>query len=151
MAKLCELYRHFDGDGRLLYVGIAISSTVRLSGHRTSAHWFDQITRIEIERFPTRKAAMEAEMLAIGREKPLHNLITDIRKGIRTRSDATQNEIDRLILLIEGAGYAVRKNSCLSIVRTVWGDISAGRKPDRMYLRALPFKPDVNRQIAAKG
>lgn len=70
MAKPCELYRHFDKDGRLLYVGIAISTTMRLSGHRATSHWFDQITRIEIERFPTRVAALAAEMLAIGSEKP---------------------------------------------------------------------------------
>ena len=42
------LYRHFDGTGRLLYVGISLSVIVRLSGHKRSP-WFGDIARVEID------------------------------------------------------------------------------------------------------
>ncbi|TAL00365.1 MAG: GIY-YIG nuclease family protein [Rhodospirillaceae bacterium] len=69
------LYRHFDKDGALLYVGIAINPMMRyINDHRRFAHWFKDITRIEIEHFPTRKDAFAAERQAIAAEKPLHNV-----------------------------------------------------------------------------
>jgi hypothetical protein len=113
MAKQCELYRHFDSAGKLLYVGISYRSTERTFAHSDSSHWFDEVTRIEIERFPSRRAALDAEMQAIKLEKPLHNIITDTRKGIRCRDEATQKEINNLLVLIDASGYRVRKNSCL--------------------------------------
>src|SRR5438067_656371 len=38
-----QLYRHFDADGTLLYVGISLSALQRLRGHR-AAEWIDRIT-----------------------------------------------------------------------------------------------------------
>jgi hypothetical protein len=68
------LYRHFDDSGRLLYVGISIGVLQRLSGHKSTSHWFDKITRIEIERFPNREYAEAAELDAIWTENPLYNV-----------------------------------------------------------------------------
>lgn len=68
-----ELYRHFDAAGRLLYVGISVNSPSRLCAHRREAGWADQIVTITIERFPTRREALDAEIRAIQTEKPLHN------------------------------------------------------------------------------
>lgn len=72
--RLTCLYRHFDSDGRLLYVGIALSPLSRLRAHRSRAHWFDDIARITIERFPDIAAARKAERAAAENEKPLFNL-----------------------------------------------------------------------------
>ena len=69
-----QLYRHFDAAGVLLYVGISLSTVHRLSQHRDDSHWFDQIKRVEIEHFPTRKQAEIAEQVAILTEAPLHNI-----------------------------------------------------------------------------
>lgn len=67
------LYRHFDADGRLLYVGISLSAVHRLGQHRQHAHWFKAIARVDIEWHATRLLALEAEACAITRELPLHN------------------------------------------------------------------------------
>lgn len=69
------LYRHFDADGKLLYVGISLSPTYRLSQHRDASLWFTQIVRVEIAWFDTREGAMAAEQSAIQAEKPLHNVM----------------------------------------------------------------------------
>jgi hypothetical protein len=70
----CCLYRHFDKDDNLLYVGISLSALHRLSGHKKESRWFGLIGRIQIEHFPSRKAALAAEARAIRREKPAYNI-----------------------------------------------------------------------------
>lgn len=67
------LYRHFDGQGCLLYVGVSLNALQRLSEHRYS-YWIDRVARVDIERFPSREAALAAEREAIRIEKPLHNI-----------------------------------------------------------------------------
>ena len=36
----CQLYRHFDCDGVLLYVGISLSTVARLCEHKHSSKWY---------------------------------------------------------------------------------------------------------------
>lgn len=69
-----ELYRHFDAKGRLLYVGISLSTIVRLAQHKNVSHWMKRVARIDIERFPTRRMAEEAERRAIHDEGPECNV-----------------------------------------------------------------------------
>lgn len=70
----CQLYRHYDAQDRLLYVGISLSAVARLTQHKSVAHWSSDIVRLTIETFPTRELALEAERAAIEAEKPLHNV-----------------------------------------------------------------------------
>lgn len=69
-----QLYRHFDAQDTLLYVGISLSAVKRLSQHR-GADWFNHITRVTIEHYATRWAALDAEAWAIHHDKPLHNTV----------------------------------------------------------------------------
>jgi excinuclease UvrABC nuclease subunit len=68
------VYRHFDGDGRLLYVGCSLNPIMRLQQHRRSC-WFDQIARVDIERHATRREALAAEATAIRLENPKYNSV----------------------------------------------------------------------------
>jgi hypothetical protein len=68
-----ELYRHYNGEGVLLYIGISLDTIVRLRNHEHYSSWFSNIARITIERFPTRSEAEKAEQTAILTEKPLFN------------------------------------------------------------------------------
>jgi hypothetical protein len=67
------LYRHFDADGRLLYVGISMRPFQRLYNHDRS-HWSQDIATVRIEWFDARKDALQAELRAITTESPAHNL-----------------------------------------------------------------------------
>ena len=69
-----QLYRHYDSDKKLLYVGISLSAAARLAQHRDAAHWFDDIATVTIETFPNREAALAAERKAIINEKPVCNI-----------------------------------------------------------------------------
>ena len=69
-----QLYRHFDRNGKLLYVGISLSTIERLRRHKqVHARWFRRITSITVEHYRSRQDAHRAELMAIGLEKPLHN------------------------------------------------------------------------------
>lgn len=67
------LYRHYDKDGVLLYVGISLCQAMRLNQHSYDAEWFADIANVTLEQFPTRQEAEQAEIKAIQSEKPLHN------------------------------------------------------------------------------
>ena len=74
MAVDTNLYRHYDKDNTLLYIGISLNSIARLNQHKEHSDWFKDITVVKIETFYTRDAALEAERTAIIVEKPLHNV-----------------------------------------------------------------------------
>jgi hypothetical protein len=63
-----------DEQASLLYVGVSLNAVARLSAHNRDSHWFNRIARVEVERHPTREAALAAELEAIRTEKPLHNI-----------------------------------------------------------------------------
>lgn len=73
MTVKTHLYRHFDANGQLLYVGISLSALKRLSQHNSQSRWADQIANVTIETFPTRDSALAAEREAIISERPIHN------------------------------------------------------------------------------
>lgn len=68
------LYRYFDSDDRLLYVGITGDNTKRQSQHRRSSFWFGEIAKATFEHYDTRDQAEQAETKAINSEKPMHNI-----------------------------------------------------------------------------
>lgn len=67
-----SLYRYFDRDGRLLYVGETSSPGARFAGHQ-SKPWISLAVRCDIEHFVSAEEAKEAERWAIREESPIHN------------------------------------------------------------------------------
>ena len=69
-----HLYRHFDANDNLLYVGVSLSAFTRLSQHKSNSHWFDEIVRVDIQKYPNRQQVLLAEIEAIQKENPRYNL-----------------------------------------------------------------------------
>ena len=69
-----SLYRHFNEEGELLYVGISLSAIQRLGQHKEHSDWYQSIASVTLEHFETREEALKAEREAIFRERPLHNI-----------------------------------------------------------------------------
>lgn len=67
------LYRHFDADGRLLYVGLTSSLDRRGREHRASADWWHQVKTTRAEMCLSKEHARDLERVAIRHEKPLYN------------------------------------------------------------------------------
>ena len=73
------LYRHYNADGVLLYVGVSLSPMARTSSHSSYSEWFDSVARIDIEWHENRLEALKAEKQAIQSELPTQNKIYSIK------------------------------------------------------------------------
>lgn len=68
------VYRMFDADDRLLYVGVTCNTEQRWARHRESSAWWPLVARKTLTVFPNRRAALDAESAAIQSEAPEHNV-----------------------------------------------------------------------------
>lgn len=80
-GRTTYLYRHFDAEGQLLYVGISLSALTRLGQHKENAQWYGRIARVEIQTFPSRAAALHAEREAVRTEQPSFNIKLQPRRA----------------------------------------------------------------------
>jgi predicted GIY-YIG superfamily endonuclease len=67
------LYRYFDCDGRLLYVGITKNCERREAEHRIYSPWRKNAVNISYEWYGSLFTASIMERIAIEDERPLHN------------------------------------------------------------------------------
>lgn len=67
------LYRAFDHENKLLYVGVSGKWSERLHQHEKTSQWMDKTDWVKIERYPDRDSVLNAERAAIIRERPLFN------------------------------------------------------------------------------
>lgn len=69
------LYRMYDADRVLLYVGISNRPHVRFAQHAADKPWWTEVAHIAVEHHPGRGWAAQAERHAIETEQPLYNVI----------------------------------------------------------------------------
>lgn len=67
------LYRLFDGQDQLLYIGIAGNPGRRFEQHRIHKAWWGEVAMIRLQHFDYRRQAEEAETRAIIDERPPMN------------------------------------------------------------------------------
>lgn len=71
-----QLYRLFDADGELLYIGISYSAIARFAQHKTEKPWIGEVRRVEIEPHDVTRAEIAGmEMDAITAENPRYNVV----------------------------------------------------------------------------
>lgn len=75
MSKPHVLYRMFNQDGELLYVGLTNNPKTRFSNHSLAKPWFGEVANITVQTFPTREALAAAEYEAIRDESPRYNIM----------------------------------------------------------------------------
>lgn len=76
MSELPErtaLYRLYDADGVLIYVGISNNPERRWKSHAQDKPWWPEVVEKKVEWFETRKSAARIETTEIGEEDPRHN------------------------------------------------------------------------------
>lgn len=79
------LYRAFNNEGVLLYIGISGDWAKRWRQHLTDHPWYYEVAHLEVKWFASRREAQVAEALALFTEYPLHN-------GAGTPADAIWKE-----------------------------------------------------------
>jgi hypothetical protein len=73
-TRLHALYRFYDRDGALLYVGISVNAPGRFAQHRHDKPWWADVARIDIEPHRGRDEVLAAERAAIRAEAPRYNV-----------------------------------------------------------------------------
>lgn len=68
-----KLYRYYDSDGALLYIGISHNPLTRLSTHQFERLWSGEVRTITLEYFDNDDDARIAERRAIIAEDPPYN------------------------------------------------------------------------------
>ena len=101
LVERCYLYRFFDLDERLLYVGITRDVGSRFSDHRRSSGWWSEVATCAIETTPGRAEAEYAEAVAILAERPLHNTAQPSVHGTRERVRTHGIDVVRLVAEVE--------------------------------------------------
>ena len=75
------LYKHYDKEDNLLYIGVTEDITRRNSEHKCSSPWFKNVVRISEEIFESRDIALTEEKNQIAAEVPcfnsMHNIVTE--------------------------------------------------------------------------
>lgn len=69
------VYRCFDAEDQLLYVGCTHDVEQRIRAHRASSAFGWRIARITTDTYPTKDDALAVERLAIRDEAPLFNVM----------------------------------------------------------------------------
>jgi hypothetical protein len=72
-----DLYRIYNRDGDLLYVGISYSAIVRQAQHKAAQPWWGDVARIDVQPLGNvpRAEAERIEREAIVTERPRHNKV----------------------------------------------------------------------------
>jgi predicted GIY-YIG superfamily endonuclease len=68
------VYRLYDSEGQLLYIGISNNPPVRWSAHARERRWWKDVTYKAVVWYPTRREAEAVEEEAVPAEKPLYNI-----------------------------------------------------------------------------
>lgn len=119
--KRPTVYRVFDSDDRLIYVGVTASGA-RFDQLRCERRWWAEADRIALQHFTTWEEAVEAEQAAILAEYPRYNIYrgrasTD-NVAIRASAMKRQRVMDTVPNLI---GYITKRRAEL----TPWDQIAA--------------------------
>lgn len=75
------VYRCFNTDRLLIYIGSSKTPLKRQRSHATRTPWWHEVADVQVERFPTLFAARGAERLAIVAENPLYNKLPKKRSA----------------------------------------------------------------------
>ena len=103
-----HLYRWFNSDDLLLYVGISVNAYTRAKHHQKNAEWWPEASKMTLEVYPDRHSVEEAEKKAIRDEKPKYNITYN--RDPQERADAnrvSRSKTERWIVpgVWEGLGY----------------------------------------------
>lgn len=119
---MISLYRYFDGDDVLLYVGISVNAMVRLTKHRVNANWFDDIRTVKIEKFDDRFQALIAEANAIRNELPIYNIACN-----RTSGNDCKSKGESVLLTVTDVARRLKVTR-----KTVYNMMGSNRLPKPM-------------------
>lgn len=70
-----QVYRCFNKEGDLLYIGCSSNFVARLADHKRISVWFEVLARVDVSERMPREQALVAEKMAIIQEGPRFNSV----------------------------------------------------------------------------
>jgi predicted GIY-YIG superfamily endonuclease len=84
MNKPHVLYRVYDAQGALLYIGITMNPGSRFAQHSEDKPWWTDVADIRVEHYGSREEVLAAERDAIKSEHPRFNVVHNIARKFDT-------------------------------------------------------------------
>lgn len=81
------VYRHYDINKNLLYVGITNNLFGRTMQHEQTATWYNDISLITVEHFVEREEAINKESLYIKELNPKHNITLNPKRDFKSENE----------------------------------------------------------------
>ena len=100
-SEATSLYRCFNADGTLLYVGITACGLRRFAAHQKDSPWWSKVARVDVKHFASRTEAAEAETRAIAEERPRYNIRG--RRQVEDRASAGPSDRGEHLLPVNQA------------------------------------------------
>lgn len=149
--RRCCLYRHFDADGVLLYVGISNDPGYRTHEHSVGAgrRWVIFASRMEGVWYASTEAARAAEKVAIRDEAPVFN---SANRSTHAESEARKRAYEQSHVPLAVPGEQVRprltRAEAAEAVRQqiITGDLQLGEK--MTSIPALAAELDIGHERA---
>lgn len=114
------VYRAFNADGALLYVGCTYRLDSRLAAHRaTSKEWSDHAVKVKVSGPYNYETARDLERQAIHTERPLHNYTPERRKWAKAQARVIDRHMEFLMARGEDWDSAIR--TALDVAHRVIG------------------------------
>lgn len=146
------LYRLFDRQGQLLYVGITVSPGHRFTHHKAMKSWWPDVdpARTTLTLHASREEAAEAEVAAIQAEKPVHNIVAaEGRTWGRPVTVLTQEQEQVLDEVVQ------RARQTEELRRRLWAEVELARDagvPDMVLCeKAGISRATLNRRLGSRS
>lgn len=124
------LYRLFDADGALLYIGISGDLKARFARHAAVKSWWPHVARKTVEWHLTRAEAAEAELKAITAEHPQHNIAGTALFGIDLDPADLGKKINSTAVLDLAFGEGTPTDRLIRIAVAAHGEVPEGPMVD---------------------
>lgn len=101
-ARWFYVYRYYDADDVLLYIGFTSDPHTRWRQHQRNSAWAKDAATVRVERYAYEDLARSAERAAIWSESPLHNIKStpmdsqNMAAASRERWSAARDSADEL-------------------------------------------------------
>lgn len=150
------LYRLYNADGELLYIGIAGNPGRRFEQHRKDKPWWGTVAEIKVEHFDTRDQAAQAETAAIKHERPLHNVIHNKPESVLDRVLRLEPKAADLLKLTQKAKWG---HGCFCAwwyrdqdtagIRRILSTIVGWSAPEYLLVHRTDLEPDQQAFLAS--
>lgn len=160
MSGQTALYRLYDADDELLYIGVSSRFGNRWHQHAQVQPWWPGVDHQTVTWFGSREEALKAEAAAIREEKPLYNIVhnsalrkrrncADIETGFVVPDDPHDVEVWQTAESLRDADKA-REAALGAHVAAALAALRAGRPPTGVA-NLSPFTDAYIRQLAREA